>query len=616
MDIVFQQKFTLAEITPLKNYSDIKNRKDSTNTFSTDIDEISVNFKVRAIDGSDDLYRTTGYTSNTFTSYLHNFIPKEEQYVKGRRRKTASLKYFYNEPGSVGERIEFFAPTKTIKTYFTTKERHIKNFYADPFAKIEVTNRGRVMYKDENRLIIKFFLKRKLRSFNWKFFREQVYGDMISFNLKTGNFTIIKNSDDKSHIKTKGRIRTNSFIQLKSFFTDRYYSLPKYGEALTKEYDEVMGDKEFLDAINEHLFNNSVENLTKDNLVQNIIEYFVKKRGIKVPNEYHNLLANFYPTQRFLKKNDNKLIQSVLDMYGIKCKGTVKLLHEHKVHIPTLVTYSRFFGDTYQKYVTRIKPEILDKGNIGNKNEMYFYNDEIQNIQDYKLSKDEKENLLNVINDSVRLRDMFEFYRTIRDHINMIIRIKDVGLDAKFNSKTYKEFVEEHSEFSKLITKIRRGHTFELQFDKKMLADVEADLLSIKDETSLIKLKPYILKREEEYVEEGSFMHHCVAGYANNERSMIISLRTEDGTERVTCEYNMQTGRMLQERYFCNKVPPKYFEDGLIQLRDKVEKYAKWGLLNWREKRKVPVIINGVEIVIKDPKPTTFHDVLMNDPFF
>lgn len=615
MDRIFQQTFTLAEITPLKNYSSIKNRKESTNTFSSDLDEISDNFKVRTIDESNELYRPTSYTSNTFTSYLHNFIPKEDQYVKGRKKNT-SIKYFYNEKGSVGERIEIFAPTKIIKTYYTRKERHIKNFYSDPFTKIEVTNRGRVMYKDENKLIIKFFLKRKLRSFNWKFFREDVYGDMISFNLKTGNFTIIKNSDDKRFIKSKGRIRTNSFLQLKSFFTDRYYSLPKYGEAITKEYDEVMDDKEFLAAINEHLFNNSVENLTKDNLPEKIVEYFVKKKQIKVPNDYHSLLTNFYPTQKYLKKNDNKLIQSILDMYGIKCKGTVKLLHEHKVHIPTLVIYSRFFGDSYQKYITRINPKVLTKTNIGNKNEMYFFNDEVQEIGNFKLSKDEKENLLNVINDSILLRDIFDFYRTIRDHINMIIKIRDAGLDVKFNSKTYLEFVNEHSEFSKIITKIRRGYTFELQFDEKMLSDVEADLLSIKDESSLIKLKPYILKREEEYVEEGSFMHHCVAGYANNERSMIISLRTEDGTDRVTCEYNMQTGRMLQERYFCNKVPPKYFEDGLIQLRDKVEKYAKWGLLNWREKKKVPVIINGVEIIIKDPRPKTFHDVLLEDDIF
>ena len=91
-------------------------------------------------------------------------------------------------------------------------------------------------------------------------------------------------------------------------------------------------------------------------------------------------------------------------------------------------------------------------------------------------------------------------------------------------------------------------------------------------------------------------MHHCVASYTNKDKSMIISLRTEDNKDRVTCEFDIQTGRCIQKRHFCNQHPPKHFENGLEILEGTIIRLARWGLLNWREKKKVPVKINGIEI--------------------
>jgi hypothetical protein len=56
--------------------------------------------------------------------------------------------------------------------------------------------------------------------------------------------------------------------------------------------------------------------------------------------------------------------------------------------------------------------------------------------------------------------------------------------------------------------------------------------------------------------------------------------------------------------------------DGLELLKEKIQKYARWGLLNWREKKKVPIKINGIEIVPENTGPRTFQDVLLEDPFF
>ena len=117
------------------------------------------------------------------------------------------------------------------------------------------------------------------------------------------------------------------------------------------------------------------------------------------------------------------------------------------------------------------------------------------------------------------------------------------------------------------------------------------------------KLYPHILKREEEYGEEGSFMHHCVASYADKDKSMIVSLRTEDQMDRVTIEYDIQTGKPIQKRHFCNAKPPEYFDVPSVVLDDKIKKLARWGILNWVEKKKVNVKINGIEIVPENTGP-------------
>ena len=121
----------------------------------------------------------------------------------------------------------------------------------------------------------------------------------------------------------------------------------------------------------------------------------------------------------------------------------------------------------------------------------------------------------------------------------------------------------------------------------------------------------FILKREEEYMEEGSFMHHCVATYSDKDRSIIISVRTIDSSDRVTCEYDCQSGKLIQARHFCNKQPPADIEMAIEELSKKVEKYARMGILHCIEKKKVPVKINGVEV--QKTEPTNFLDTLRQD---
>jgi hypothetical protein len=153
----------------------------------------------------------------------------------------------------------------------------------------------------------------------------------------------------------------------------------------------------------------------------------------------------------------------------------------------------------------------------------------------------------------------------------------------------------EHEEFSKLISLIKKGWTIEYQYDNRMVRYIEDPFTVVFDDKEIL-FNPVILKREEEYQVEGNYMHHCVASYSDKETSLIVSLRIDEGVDRVTCEFNKKTGECLQSRHFCNQSPPKHFEESLKILKSRISKFGKQRLLNHIDVKKVAVKINGVEI--------------------
>lgn len=591
MEKVFEQKITIANITPTKNYSRLcdRPRKQHLNTFSDDLDLY--------VDVSNDSF---GFRSvrevKPYNMFLIEFICPEK-----RKKK---IKYFYNE-GGIDEKIELKTVPKFSNQYFTSNERHIIEHYGNPFTRIEIDIFSRTIYKSDEKIVVKTYHKRKLRSFNWKFFKTDESSDTLSFNLKTGNINFI-NKDKK--LKKNVRFRTNNFSAIKNYLASSGFKYSKKNILIGKEKEnflKIFNEQDFVTTICDLVLKDKNHGVkySEDNkqLYELLIKDFIDKRGIKPPNNYIHLLENFYPKVKILKKNDNKLGQAVLDMLGIKCKSTIKLLHENPtISLGKIVEFSHIFGSDFYHYINKIPLDILMvNGTFSNK---YSIRDPVNY---YELTKDEKDNVLNFIIDV----NTNHIEILIYDHMRMISEIRSYFPDTKFSSRTKSDFDVKHSELANILSKVHKGFTTEYQFEKQMLDEIESKFAALKNNLGdeLIMLKPYILKRDDDYNEEGEFMHHCVASYANSGRSIIISLRTLDNIDRVTCEFNMGTGKVIQKRHFCNKNPPEHFLDGLLVLEEKVTKYARWGMLAWREKKQVPVIINGVEVVVKKTKPREFQ---------
>ena len=547
--------------------------------------------------------------SYDFEKYRHMLLTPKEKNPK-------RTKYYYTNDAR-GERI--ILKSCFPKPIETQKEKQLKRHYGNPFAQVETHFKERSVKIIDNKISFRIFSHSKYRGINNKFFRKNSNLKIIKIDLNTGDFTLC---DINSTLKRK-HFRKNNFETLKNFITEHDFFTKKYhlsNESLMKEQNISLNDDMFIDVLLKKISSNlESKEVSNMDIYNAFIDFFVMKKKIKTPNNYHYLISELYPTEKFLKKNDRKLILSVLDSFGMKSKFFIKYFHENSDK--SIVVHSffvKFFGDDYPKYMTALSPMYYHQSKIEN------FKGSVPTVKDRKikfitfLEKKEKENLVKIINSFINCQDFLKHESTplrtlcllIDDHIEMYKKIKDYEIDVKINATNKESFMLEHQEFTRLSSLIKKGWTIEYQYDNRMVRYVESPI-TVNYENKEYTFFPIILKREEEYETEGDFMHHCVASYSSKENSLIVSLRTNNGMDRVTCEFNKKTGECVQSRHFCNANPPKHFERALDILDSRVKRFKNQRLLNHVDVKKVRVCINGIEI----KNNTVNNEVLHYLPF-
>ncbi len=614
----YVQRFEFATITPFKDYSMLNEKPSTPNTFVTEQEEDDDIFFIKKIlneNNHNHKYRITSLPQKKGNRRVHFFTTKEDIQVR------FNIQYVYNNN------------INDTHSFDTTNERQIKRHYGRAFSEITCHIYERSVKRNGDKVTIRTYIGSKTRQFNSIYFRRHETIMSITINTKTGDVILFESG--RGGKRKSSRIRKNDFFFANSLLHTggSFFNIKKTIDQKSRLYPLIKS------TFNDQKFTKEVQNFfgissTHNNYGQNVttfmfdlIDFFVKKKEIKVPDgNFAHFITKFYPTKKYLKKNDNKLIASVLDVMGIKSKSTIRILHKNQfIDLGALTWLCNILGNGHTKYISNLKEEVFKWKS--NKNDPFSLDGYNKHMMDrgypkvkYYLKDIEKENLIRIFNnDGHEINFLSEDkIQSLNDHFNMIDKLRDFIPDLYMRAKTQKEFLSEHSELSKMIAAIRKGWVIEYQYDEKTIKDIESPIdyiinIGTEDEPSFIvddemkgkKLYPHILKREEEYVEEGSFMHHCVATYADKDRSMIVSLRTEDGSDRVTIEYDIQTGKPIQKRHFCNRVPPDVFTYSIIMLDEKIKQRARWGTLNWKEKLKVPIIINGIQIQKEQTGPRT-----------
>jgi len=618
MEDIITQKFSYATITVFKDYSKIDDKKKSLNSMSVNLDDF---------DGDDE--ETIFEKRKQQIKFLVEDLRKPsvgrivEFPEKMGNKKT---RFFYGEP-NINERTSI---NYAINKFETRNDRHIKRHYGNPFSEIAVNTIERSIRRHGDKITIKVYRHNRYRPFNSIYFKQSSSVESVTFNTVTGNFTTC--SMTKHGKKISKTFRTNSFTMLEVQFSQGgIIDMRKVlddDSSLMIEYKETFNNRDFIYNLDKTLKLNQNIIFNGKWFVQLMLERFVETKQIKVSNDYGLWIKKYYPTEKFLKKNERKLVASILDMFQIKSKITIKIMHRNsKLDIHSLARLCYLFGDNYSKYIASIDMKHFDNSTI-EPVEMgcskFVFAQENKN-HGFDITNNEKENIVKILNNLkcetggfLRLSSEKEtliggrFIGDLIDHFNMIKKLRKYIPDLYLKSKNIDEFHKEHSDLSKMVGMIKKGWVIEYVFVDKMVEDVEkpVDVKIDLDDNNVgeITFYPHILKREEEYKEEGDFMHHCVATYADKEKSIIVSIRTENQQDRVTCEFDCQTGKLIQARHFCNNRPPGDMELAVQQLEVKTKYYARMGLLRSLEKKKSPVKINGIELINEHREPKRIND--------
>ena len=459
------------------------------------------------------------------------------------------------------------------KNMITTQDDEvIKSHYANPLSEVNITTSYRSAKRvgDEIKISLNTIIKK--RDFNYRYYKKHTVSRFFKFNTKTGNFLTYSNDG-----KVK-RFRVNNFNQLRSILHSIYSTRSSSFNIINMYHPQDVFNEEIC-----KLF--GTELMSKNSALDYIMSEFVRLKEIKTPNgPYESLLHDEYPTEKFLKKNDRNLIPSILDKLNIKTGFTVRLLTENlRMDINTLKFFIELFGST--KYLNSVKDFIVAH--------KFGYN----NVgSEFRLTKSEKSNLVKVLNTLTLRSSITPSY--LYDHYNMISLIKMHGIECESRSTTEKTFIEEHRTLSTMLNKIKRGSMRELVFDEEVVNEIEKPIDFLHEDNNLISYQPKLLISEEEYVEEGSFMSHCVSSYyGKNSRSIIVSLRKVGHTDRVTCEFTKKDGQLVQSKYYSNKPAPTEFKE-VIQgvLINKIRGLVKTNSLDVLGEKLKPLVIDGVEI--------------------
>lgn len=509
-----------------------------------------------------------------------NFDIGELPPVEVRGKKLKQL-FHFTSPKKDGERIRI--PRSPLGGIFLTQDSNkIGRALSDPFSNIRIFTRENRIIKEGNtvKLVMDVYLKHK--DFNHKYARKRVNKVTVKFDFDKGNTLIMKQRGNHKEFRTNS-IWFFDDIELDHFREIFPKSLNSKNEPISKKHKDIKilmninllmvvlrsVCSEFVDlsqplSIVESHHDKKMKDSTRSTLKKISLLNLVKGKGIKVPNNYEDILMYYYPTQKYLKRNNYKLIQSCLDRMGINHSPCIKIAHNDFEKIFLILEIRSIIGSDYYRYIPNIRWDLMENyvHCVGFRQARYYAYGVREETPTLKTKK-EKSNFIKILNETLhhmRSGKFFEggavngllkeYISDVIDHIRIMEKISDVNPHVSLNACTYKTFGEEHRLYSKIERRMDRDSTVLLEYDEQFI-----DLINEPFEVGESVIKPILLVNEDDYIDEGEEMNHCVAGYVGKRGSVIISLTETETNERSTLEFDVNTGGLVQERSKYNKKP-------------------------------------------------------------
>lgn len=513
---------------------------------------------------------------------------------------------------------------KEVGCHIFTDEENIKRFYSHKWCEVD-------KYYDEwaiwgnsegNKLKLTKFERKKTRKTLNPYFTKLLKGknerktSSLTIHLETGNI----------YTNIRGKIRCNDFKSIRLYLlrhdSDRRYNTDyNLKQKVMREKPHMLNDSNYVSELYSLLQKKYpnfqiLNTFNESNLYNILINFFFFKKDISNCKRNYFYYLEYYPGTKKKNKKYFNMEEELIKKYGLNPKNKFirTLVSNKNVQMEKLKWFVNFFGDDYAKFLTSIKDEDFftyhGKDDVLSHRRIYRDDWTIHETFDKfddLLTKKVKQNIIKIIN-TIGDNDIVRFKLDLLDHLRMLRKILPYFPNENLNAQSIGGFNLEHSSFAIKERMIRNPFTTHYLYRPETLKIIEEPITTINENGKILEHYPFILKTDNDYIEEGSKMRHCVGGYTHKESSIIISLRNKKATERVTCEYHISDGSLIQERSVSNGRPPEEFVDALAILFNRVNQLASYGKLNWEKKEVVPNVVNGIEVKI--PETLTRNNLL------
>jgi len=448
---------------------------------------------------------------------------KEEIYKKNFEKYTCVK---YKDQNLIGSGIkDMYGPTEKhpffeMEESFEGEEHFIKNFANQMYSVIK-TYVMLVVEKNGDKVVFKFFQGSKWRREGKPWFKVVKDVNYISVNIKTGDVY-------HGHIKNyQKKTKCSKMIRRNCFFMDPLNTIKSHAKNMLsqftdKAYEEVMmAFSEFMFQIDQR---NHFQNLTYGD---RLFRFYLDKRNIKYPNNFGIYTHEFMGPEikKILKKNDNRLVDSLMIKHQLSGKKLKKALHScTRLNMVIYQTARNLFGDDWlNQDEDNVIIDLLDSA-VGNIT--------IPPLFIELISKEELKKVYRLFKQVYVHQDLDAF--TFQDHVRMYTELKMYGeQDLKWTSFEDKnEFREEHLDWTDRLQHYKRGE-YTRHYPKYMYKKISQPIFD--------EYYPILLNESSSYNEESNTQSNCVKGYIGKPSSLIISVRKGglDSEERATVEYRL-----------------------------------------------------------------------------
>lgn len=431
----------------------------------------------------------------------------------------------------------FFKPSGVP---FKITKDEIKKYYGDKLHDFSLWRYTFVVERKGDKVSFKYYNFEKKRSVGVHYFRTTQSVYYVTYNLKTNIVYSGKCGNKKNYKKI---LRANDWRgeTINEVFGVAYQSIKNIFNSSTN-FD--LSESEMFFQIVETFFNEIIGNEFKEIIKEQRLRFhpksiflknFLDKNNIVYPNNYKHFF-NFTNgvLLKDIRKNENNLLKTIENKYGITGKKFHRVLHQvmYFNHY-SIELFKQILNENEFKSLTDDQLKKIIESDFGYENYVNSF-ENVSKVFNKIISKSERKNMLTCLKFSLDGGSLITFI----DHIRFYVMLKvKYNIEVFWKSKTDTEFSREHVNFSDKISECKQGNYTRL-YPELFYDNIVKPLYGPQGGVCF----PVLLQEQKEFFDESFIQSNCVKTYIKTINSVIVSLRegSINSKERATIEYRLK----------------------------------------------------------------------------